>query len=102
MKLRKLKNTALVSLLTLSLLVTPSAHCMDLLLKTEQQAIQVAVVIAEIIYGVEEIKDQQPYKASLDGDIWTVRGTLNYDKGGVFEIQLNRADCRVIKVSHGK
>src|SRR5215467_14369983 len=68
-----------------------------------------AVAIAEAvwlpIYGRETLNKERPFKAVLNGDVWTVTGTAHWknkqDKGGVAIAEISRKDARIIRVSHG-
>ncbi|MGQ3850938.1 NTF2 fold immunity protein [Pseudomonas capsici] len=72
------------------------------LIKTPEDAEKIGGVIAEVLYGKERSEKQKPYTARLDGDLWVVKGTLHYNKGGVFEIKINKFDGAVINFAHGK
>jgi len=67
----------------------------------EKTAIKIAEAIWYPIYG-DEIYDEKPFKAELKDSIWIVRGTLNYDVGGVAYIEIQKSDCKILKVAHGK
>jgi hypothetical protein len=65
-------------------------------------AIKIAETIWLPIYG-EKIYKNQPFKAKLINEVWFVNGTLpNGFKGGVPCIEINKYDCKVVKVYHGK
>jgi hypothetical protein len=67
----------------------------------EETAIKIAEAIWYPIYG-DEIYDEKPFKAELKDSIWIVQGTLNYDFGGVAYIEIQKSDCKILKVKHGK
>jgi hypothetical protein len=67
----------------------------------EKTAIKIAEAIWYPIYG-DEIYDEKPFKAELKDSVWIVRGTLNYDVGGVAYIEIQKCDCKILKVKHGK
>lgn len=69
----------------------------------EETAIKVAEAIWLPIYG-DDIYNDTPFKATLkDSSIWIVEGTLNnYEYGGVPYIEIQKKDCKVLKVTHGK
>ena len=67
----------------------------------ENTAIKIAEAIWYPIYG-DDIFDERPFKAELKDSIWVVRGTLNHDVGGVAYIEIQKRDCRILKVAHGK
>ncbi len=66
-------------------------------------AVAIAAAVLGPIYGDEAIRRQQPLFARLDGDIWTITGTLPRGfLGGVALIQIAKKDGRIVRVSHGK
>ena len=72
----------------------------------EETAIKIAEAIWLPIYG-EEIYEQKPYIASLLKDsIWIVTGTFTGDieveAGGVAYIEIQKKDCKILKVTHGR
>ena len=70
----------------------------------EETAIKIAEAIWYPIYGAK-IEKSKPYKAHLvyDNKVWVVEGTLEKGRrGGVPYIEINKKDCRILKVTHGK
>lgn len=69
----------------------------------EETAIKIAEAIWYPIYG-SKIENSKPYKAHMkDNTVWIVEGTLPKGiKGGVPYIEINKEDCRILKVTHGK
>jgi hypothetical protein len=68
----------------------------------QETAIKIAEAIWFPIYG-DEIYTRKPFKATLKADsIWVVQGTLTKGKGGVPYIEMQKSDCRILKVTHGK
>jgi hypothetical protein len=68
-----------------------------------QTAIRIAQAILVPIYGDESIEREKPLVATLDGNVWTVRGTLPPGSlGGTAIVEISKADARVLRVSHGK
>ena len=66
-------------------------------------ATTIAVAVWEPIYGKDQIAKQKPFVATLDNDVWTVRGTLPEGMlGGVAEAEISKTDGRIIRVRHGK
>ncbi len=66
-------------------------------------AIKIAEAIWFPIYG-REIYSRKPFKAKLINEhIWQVEGTLpaKYD-GGVPYAEIEKKDCRIIKIYHSK
>lgn len=65
-------------------------------------AIKVAEAIWHPIYG-DMINDAKPFVARLKNPgVWIVEGTLHYEAGGVAYIEIQKKDCRILKVTHGK
>ncbi len=69
----------------------------------EETAIRIAEAIWYPIYG-ENIYNQKPYVVSLiDNNIWVVNGTLPEKmRGGVAYIEIQKSDCKILKVTHGR
>jgi len=69
----------------------------------EETAKKIAEAIWLPIYG-EKIYSEKPYVASLMGDsVWVVKGSLSENKrGGVAYIEIQKSDCKILKVTHGK
>ena len=71
---------------------------------TEKVACQIAEIILTPIYGEDNIKKQKPFKATLVRDsVWVVVGVQKeIEIGGVAYIEIQKRDCKILKVSHGK
>ena len=75
----------------------------------EETAKKIAEAVWFPIYG-EEVLKQKPYKAELVNDIWIVRGVPyippyeNPDafRGGTAYIAIQKRDCKVLKITHGR
>lgn len=68
----------------------------------EITAIKIAEAIWLPVFG-DEIYDYKPYQAQLkDGKIWVVRGKLKSGLGGVPYLEIQKSDCKILKISHGK
>ncbi|ACU60190.1 YbbC/YhhH family protein [Chitinophaga pinensis] len=69
----------------------------------EETAKKIAEAIWLPIYG-ERIYDEKPYVVSLVGDsVWAVDGSLPKKKrGGVAYIEIQKNDCKILKVIHSK
>jgi hypothetical protein len=66
----------------------------------QKTAIEVAKAIMLPIYGEKQIKSEEPFRASLDGNVWTVKGALPQGPGGNSEVKLSKSDGTVLYVSH--
>lgn len=68
-----------------------------------ETAIKVAEAVWLPIYG-DKIFKEKPYNVSLkDNKIWIVTGSIAKNKrGGVAYIEIQKSDCKILKVVHGK
>ncbi|EKT3958480.1 YbbC/YhhH family protein [Flavobacterium psychrophilum] len=69
----------------------------------EETAIKIAEAIWLPIYG-EKIYQQKPYIVTLvNGNVWIIKGSLSENKrGGVAYIEIQKKDCKILNVIHGK
>jgi len=69
----------------------------------EETAKKIAEAVLYPIYG-KSIKNQKPFKVTLvENKIWVVEGTLSRNTlGGVFHIEIQKENCTILNVSHGK
>ena len=66
-------------------------------------ATRIAEAVWIPIYGEEQIRNQRPYRAALQGASWVVRGSLPPGQpGGVAVAEIARSDGRILRVSHGR
>ena len=69
----------------------------------EKTAIRIAEAVGIPIYGEKTIAGQRPLKASLQGDVWTVVGSLpEVVLGGVLLVEISKKDARILRMSHGQ
>jgi NTF2 fold immunity protein len=75
-----------------------------------------AVAIAEAVlipvYGKKQIESEEPFSAALQGQVWTVGGTLRCPDGkggvttqcdgGVAVVRISKSDARILFMMHGK
>ena len=66
-----------------------------------ETAIKIAEAIWLPIYG-ESIYAKKPFKATLKNDVWIIEGTLHTELGGVPYAEIQKRDCKIIKVTHTK
>jgi NTF2 fold immunity protein len=74
----------------------------DTLLKNKKTALEYAQPILFKAYGKSKILGERPYRTNLTNGVWTITGTLKAQVGGVFLIQLNALDGKLIRPSHGQ
>lgn len=68
----------------------------------KETAIRIAEAILIPIYG-KVIENQKPFIVELkDNSIWIVQGTLKTTKGGVFYIEIQKSDCKILLLKHSK
>jgi len=68
----------------------------------KETAVRIAEAIWLPIYG-DKILMNKPYIATLEKGIWIVEGTLPQGtKGGVPYIEIQKSNCKILKVTHGK
>ncbi len=67
-------------------------------------AIQIAVAVWGPIYGKKQIASEKPYIATLNGDVWTVLGSMHCKRclGGVALAEISKRDGTIMRVSHGQ
>jgi hypothetical protein len=105
---------AMISLLVISCSLMSGADSNDIVsehhvipkngfVPDETTAIAVAEAILTPIYGKSVIYEEKPYRVSLHNNVWTVTGSLPEGcLGGVFLIQIDKNDSRIIRVTHGE
>ncbi|PTS99418.1 hypothetical protein DBR27_13580 [Flavobacterium sp. HMWF030] len=76
------------------------------LVPNKQTAIKIAEAIWLPLYG-NKIYNEKPFVAELSASgVWIVKGTLkDLDlgaKGGVAYIEIQKSDCKILKIYHGK
>ena len=69
----------------------------------ETTAVRVAEKVLIPIYGRKHIESERPFTAKLNGNVWTVYGYLppGWD-GGVAEVEIDKRNGRILRVTHGK
>jgi NTF2 fold immunity protein len=75
-------------------------------------AVKIAEAVLVPVYGKKQIDSEQPFKAQLKDDVWTVFGTLHCPNGkggiatqcfgGAAEVQISKIDAHVISMTHYK
>jgi len=66
-------------------------------------AIRIAEAVLTPIYGARNIDRQRPLVARVQGDVWSVVGSLPTGAvGGVAEIEISRVDGRILRLIHGR
>lgn len=103
------RNAICACLPILFSLITPAALSQSYLselpggvVPNQAVACAVAKVYLSEVYGKANIESQLPLVATLQGKVWTVKGTFNrkHSVGGVAEIDIAREDGRVLRLIH--
>lgn len=76
----------------------------DCLINNEVVFTEIAEKILFNKFGKENIQKQKPYTIKFVNDsIWTIKGNLDFDTdGGVFYLEMNCKDAKIIKIEHSK
>ena len=67
----------------------------------EETAIKIAEAVWLPIYG-KTIYKERPFKTKLIDNIWYVSGTLHSPLGGVAEVEIDKTNGKILRVTHGK
>jgi hypothetical protein len=58
------------------------------------------------VYGEKQIDSERPFKATLQGDVWTVAGTLNCETpachGGTAVVKISKTSGQIVFMTHYK
>ncbi len=70
----------------------------------EHASILIAEAVVAQTYGNRVVFSERPFKATLLGDVWTVRGTPHCTDcvGGVAIVDISKNGGRVLRIVHGK
>lgn len=70
-------------------------------------AVRIAEAVLVPVYGAKQVGYEKPFEATLDGDVWTVTGTLHCDAtakeicvGGTAVVQLSKSTGAVLLLVH--
>src|SRR5260370_16269833 len=107
-----------ISVLTLALTVAhaqtpggPSSARKNGFVPDAETAIKVGEAVLIPVYGEQRVLSERPFKATLNGDVWTVAGTLHcgpdpaHDgqcKGGTAEVKISKRSGRILHMIHYK
>lgn len=73
------------------------------LVPDQTTATTIAAAILIPIYGQLAIDSQRPLKAEEVDGVWKVRGSLPTSRdGGVAEVWIDKADGKILRVTHGR
>lgn len=106
-----MKRAALILVTCLSMVLTmgmasdgnASATAKEGFVPNAETAIRIAEAILIPIYGTETVKNEKPFTAVLNGNVWTVTGTLPTGSlGGVSTVEIAKDSGCVLRATHGK
>jgi hypothetical protein len=84
----------------------PSSHPKEGSVPNAETAVKVAEAALIPVYGEKKILSERPFKATLEGDVWTVAGTLHCGApqcvGGTAEVKISKSSGRVLHMMHYK
>jgi hypothetical protein len=70
-------------------------------------AVRIAEAVLTPIYGAKQVGYEKPFNATLDGDVWTIQGTLDCKTtaksiwvGGTAVVQLSKTTGAVLLLVH--
>ena|ERR1035437_9051999 len=90
------------SIATMNAQTSKKSSIKDGYVPNKETAVKIAEAIWLPIYG-DKIYNYKPFIAELKNDsVWIVQGTLKTGKGGVPYIEIQKTDCKILKVIHGK
>lgn len=65
-------------------------------------AMEIAKAVLIAIYGDEVVRSEEPFTASLDGNIWTIKGAVRPYPSGNAEAKLSKSDGTILFVTHSQ
>ncbi len=69
----------------------------------DRTAIAVAEAICQPFYGKERVEAERPFKATIENEVWTVRGSLpegGHVMGGALLVRIAKKDGRILELTH--
>lgn len=71
-----------------------------------ETAVKIAEAVLVPVYGEKKILSERPFNATLEGDIWTVSGTLHcgapHCVGGTAEVKISKSTGQILHMIHYK
>lgn len=87
-------------------LLQPSFTPKDGFVPNAETAVKVAEAVLTPVYGEKKILSERPFNASLEGDVWTVSGTLNCRvpqcNGGAAVVKISKSSGTILHMIHYK
>lgn len=70
---------------------------------TAEVAVKLANTVLIQLYGIDNIKEQNPFSVNLEDNIWIIEGYLDENKqGGVAYLEIDKQTGQIRKVVHTK
>jgi len=74
-----------------------------IIIKNENQFVNIIEPILFDIYGKDRIIDERPYEVYLVKNYWIISGYLPKDVcGGTFQAIMDARNCEIIRIEHGE
>ena len=67
----------------------------------EQASLKTAEIVWLKTYG-NVIENEKPFIVTEKNNTWIVEGTLHGEVGGVAYAEIQKSDCKVLQISHGR
>ena len=84
----------------------PSVQPKDGFVPNAKTAVIIGEAVLIPVYGEKQIESERPFKATLQGDVWTVEGTLNCDApfchGGTAVVKISKISGQILFMTHYK
>jgi hypothetical protein len=87
----------------------PSVRPKEGFVPNAETAVKVGEAVLMPVYGEEKIIGEQPFKATLQKDVWTVEGTLNCGgppgtlcHGGTAVVKISKTSGQILFMMHYK
>ncbi len=74
-----------------------------------ETAVKIAEAVLVPVYGEKLVVSERPFNAVLQGDVWTVDGTLHCDdpvafhcRGGTAGVKISKTSGQILNMIHGR
>ena len=88
---------------------TPSYQPKAGFVPNAETAVRIAEAVLIPVYGEKLILSERPFHATLEGDVWTVDGTLHCGaeketdcRGGTAEVKISKSSGQILHMIHGR
>ena len=86
----------------------PSFHPKDGFVPNAETAVRVAEAVLIPVYGEKQVLSERPFKATLEGDAWSVEGALHCGgagkncNGGTAVVKISKGSGQILLMAHYK